>query len=62
MGEVVNLRPARKSAERQRDQMLAAANRVKYGRSKLERALDAARTAKARREFDRHRVETGDER
>jgi hypothetical protein len=62
MGEVINLRKARKSAERQRDQTLAAANRLKHGRSKPERKLESARAAKAHRDLDRHQVETGDER
>jgi hypothetical protein len=32
-----------------------------HGRSKAERHLDVARDTKARRDLDRHRVETGDE-
>ncbi|MGH6770220.1 MAG: DUF4169 family protein [Xanthobacteraceae bacterium] len=62
MGEIVNLRKARKSAERTRDRASAAANRLKHGRSKAERSRDGARAAKARRNLDQHRVETGDER
>ena len=62
MGDILNLRKARKSAEREREQQLAAANRVKHGRSKSERELAASREAKARRDLDRHRVKTGDER
>lgn len=62
MGHVVNLRKARKSAERDLDRQRAAANRVKHGRSKAERQLAAAREAKARHNLDQHRIETGDER
>ena len=62
MGDIVNLRKARKSAEREREQTLAAANRVKHGRSRSERELKTSRDAKARRDLDQHRVETGDER
>jgi hypothetical protein len=62
MGEVVNLGKVRKAADRQRDQKVAAANRVKYGRSKSERKLETARSAKALRDLDQHRVETGVER
>jgi hypothetical protein len=62
MGDLVNLRKARKAAEREREQQRAAANRLKHGRSKAERNLAAARDAKARRDLDLHRLETGDER
>ena len=62
MGEVVNLRRARKKSERQRAELKAAANRLLHGRSKAERMLDAQRNAKSRRDLDRHRIETGDDR
>ena len=62
MGDVVNIRKARKAAKRRHDEQQAATNRVLHGRSKAERELDAARDAKARRNLDLHRVETGDER
>ncbi|HEX2512818.1 MAG TPA: DUF4169 family protein [Xanthobacteraceae bacterium] len=62
MGEVVNLRRARKKSERQRAELKAAANRLLHGRSKAERMLDAERNAKSRRDLDRHRIETGDDR
>jgi hypothetical protein len=62
MGEVVNLRKARKSAEREREQTLAAANRLKHGRRRSDREIEVSRNAKARRDLDRHRVETGDDR
>jgi hypothetical protein len=52
MGDVVNLRRARKKAERQLAERTASANRLLYGRSKAERDL----------QLDRHRIETGDER
>ena len=62
MGDVVNIRKARKAAKRRHDEQQAATNRVLHGRSKAERELGAARDAKARRDLDLHRVETGDER
>jgi len=34
----------------------------RHGRSKAERELETKRAAKARRDLDRHRIETGDER
>ena len=62
MGDVVNLRRARKKIERQNAEQKAAANRVQHGRSKAQRALDAKRKAKASRDLERHRIETGDDR
>jgi Domain of unknown function (DUF4169) len=62
MGDVVNLRRARKNIERQHAEHKAAANRLLHGRSKAERTLEAERNAKAGRDLDRHRVETGDDR
>jgi hypothetical protein len=62
MGDIVNLRRARKEAERQRAEREAAANRLLHGRSKAERELTSKRDAKARRDLDRHRIERGDER
>ena len=62
MGDIVNLRRARKKAERELAERKASANRLLHGRSKAERELDAKRDAKARRELERHRIETGDER
>jgi hypothetical protein len=35
---------------------------LRHGRSKAERELETKRAAKARRDLDRHRIETGDER
>ena len=62
MGDLVNLRRARKAAERELMRQGAAANRLKHGRSKAERNLAAARAAKARRDLDQHRIKSGDER
>jgi hypothetical protein len=60
MGEVLNLRQARKRAARQRKEEGAAANRLLHGVSKAERNLGAARSAKSRRDLDRHRLTTGE--
>ena len=62
MGDIVNLRRMRKRAKRQRDEREAEANRLLHGRSKAERELAGKRNAKARRDLDRHRILTGDER
>ena len=62
MGEIVNLRRARKQAERKLSEQAAAANRLAYGRSNAERELSQAKNDRTRRELDQHRIETGDER
>jgi len=49
MGDVVNLRTARKRV-----------NRLAHGQPKAERALSEAHSDKARRDLDQHRIETGD--
>jgi hypothetical protein len=52
MGDIINLRQARKraaSAEKDDD---AAANRAKHGRTKAERKLTEAEAAKARKLLD----------
>jgi len=48
MAEIVNLNQRRKAAARQAKALQAAANRVKYGRSKAEKARDAAVEAQRR--------------
>ena len=62
MGDIVNLRKARRKAERQAAERRAAANRLRHGRSKAQRELETARDAKDRRDLDRHLLEPGDER
>ena len=62
MGDLVNLRRARKQAERRLAEQKASAHRLLHGRSKAERELVTKRDAKVRRDLDRHRIETGDER
>jgi hypothetical protein len=62
MADIINLRKARKTIERQRDERQAAANRLLHGRSKAARNEEAVREAKARREIDQHQVDTGDKR
>ena len=62
MGEIVDLRKARKKLERRLDPKRAAENRIRHGRTKAERKLERARETKVRRDLDQHRVEAGDER
>jgi hypothetical protein len=61
MGDVVNLRTARKQTKRRRAEQKAAGRRLTFGRSKAERALERSRDDKAQKGLDQHRIETGDE-
>jgi hypothetical protein len=60
MAEIINLRIARKRADRQRSEKRAAAARISHGMSKVDRMLAKAKTEKIRRELDEHRIETGE--
>jgi hypothetical protein len=60
MAELINLRAARKRAQRQQDEQRAAANRRLHGQSKHIRKLESERRAKVRRDLDGHRIDTGD--
>jgi len=60
MGDLINLRTARKQARRRRAEQEAASMRLVYGRPKTERILERSRSDKASRELDGHRIETGD--
>jgi hypothetical protein len=60
MGDLVNLRTARKQARRRQADKEAASNRLVHGRSKAERVLEQSRGDKARKELDQHQIETGD--
>jgi hypothetical protein len=62
MAEIVNLRTARKRATRRQHAERAASNRLAHGTSKAERSLVEARSDKASRQLDLHRIETGDDR
>lgn len=61
MGEVINLRTARKRADRRKDEERASANRIAHGLTKAERKLDKARKAKAAREIEGHRLDKRDD-
>jgi hypothetical protein len=57
MAEIVNLRQARKAKAREDKQEQAAANRAKFGRTKAERELEAARKSLADKALERHKRE-----
>lgn len=52
MAKIVNLRAARKSKDRLAARAKADANAAKFGRSKAEKDLQAAKAEKARRDLD----------
>ncbi|MES2915874.1 MAG: DUF4169 family protein [Pseudomonadota bacterium] len=58
MGDLVNLRIAKKQAARKAARSVADANAAKHGRTKAERDLEKARAEKAARELDGHKRET----
>jgi hypothetical protein len=60
MGDLVNLRTARKRAKRRHAEQEAASSRIVHGRSKAERALEQSRGKKAQKSLDQHRIEMGD--
>lgn len=62
MGEIVNLRRARKEARKLEEAERAAANRITHGRTKAERTLEATRAETTRRLLDAHKIDTGDTR
>ncbi|MCW2315397.1 hypothetical protein M2322_000931 [Rhodoblastus acidophilus] len=58
MGEVVNLRLARKRRERDERESEADSNRIKHGLSKAEKTLASARRDQDVRKLDGHRLES----
>ena len=61
MGEIVNLRQAKKQAARKAARATADANAARVGRSKAEREVEKARAEKALRDLDGHRRDPGPE-
>jgi hypothetical protein len=55
MAEIVNLRKLRKAKARSADESKAAENRVKFGRTRQERAKQAAEQALELRRIEGHR-------
>ena len=60
MGEVINLRKARKQAKKREDAERAASNRAVHGRTKAETTIEATRSERMRRHLDAHRIDPGD--
>jgi hypothetical protein len=61
VGEVVNLRRARKARDRREKEEAAQANRVAFGRSKAERGLTDAQKRLDAAKLDAHKRETPEE-
>ena len=62
MGDIVNLRRARKRQDRRRDDGKAAENRIVYGMTKAERRSLEAQREKADRDLDARRIVGPDDR
>jgi hypothetical protein len=56
LGEIVNLRRARKRKEREREEAVADQNRIVFGRSKAERRLTQTERATAEANLEAHRI------
>lgn len=60
MGNLVNLKRFKKRNEREQAAKRADANRVRFGRTKSERALDELRANRADKILDQHRIDGED--
>ena len=60
MGDVINLKRAKKRSEREASAKQADANRVRFGRTKSERARDEQTKNRAGNLLDQHRIDGGD--
>jgi len=60
MGEVVNLRKARKEAKKREDAERAASNRAVHGQTKAEKTFETRRAEQIRRHLDAHKIDSGD--
>lgn len=61
MGEIINLRRAKKQRARAEAETDAAANRAAHGRTKAEKTLTGAEKDRAAKVLDAHRREDGDD-
>ena len=60
MGDVVNLKRFKKRGEREQSEKQAEANRLRFGRTKSERALEELRIRRASGLLDQHRIDDED--
>lgn len=61
MADIINLNKVRKQKARESKAALAAANRVKFGRTQAQKALDAAKAEHARQQLEHKRLEPNEE-
>lgn len=57
MGEVINLRQARKARDRREKEASATENRARFGRTKAEKQVDTVSREQAERLLDGHRLD-----
>lgn len=57
MGEIVNLRMARKAKARDEKDAAAATNRVKHGRTKAEKTLQKSQVEAMTKQLDGHKLQ-----
>jgi len=60
MAKVINFNKVRKQRDRKAAEAQAAENRVRFGRTKEQKALEAAQAAEAQRRLDQLRRDPGD--
>jgi hypothetical protein len=60
MGDIINLRKARKQSRKREEAERAAGNRLVHGRTKAERTLQDARAEQVRRHLDAHKIDSGE--
>jgi hypothetical protein len=60
MAELINLKRFKKLQERDQSELRAETNRVRFGRTKSERAADAMRVKQASDVLDQHRINSED--
>jgi Domain of unknown function (DUF4169) len=60
MGDVINLKRAKKRNEREASAKQADTNRARFGRTKSERARDEQARDRAGNLLDQHRIDGGD--
>jgi hypothetical protein len=61
MADVINLNQKRKAKARTDKEQRAAENRIKFGRTKEEKKLEAAKAEKQQRHIDGHKLEKDNE-
>jgi hypothetical protein len=57
MADIVNLRAVRKRKAREAEQVHAAENRIKFGRTKAEKQLEKAEAERESKNIDAHKRE-----